>query len=367
MNNATKVMHIDYDSEGNAKVIKEELINPNAHVDLNFEFLEQLTTVTLPGGKDKVRIPLKEAVLTNPDAANILRTDLRQVAFTAFGANQVTYPMFTNEVQSNKPQEEYLRDAAIGVIPVNNKGERPLFRSGFEGGTIIKNDKRDGRIQIPMEWVRYDQINKIMQLAQEIGLSWRLTDDATAYGYITTAANYTRSNTSNDNDIGANTQTLTWNADSLRTARAIISTSKDKKSGAYLGYNADCLIAGPLMEVPVLQLLMSPMLQRQHGNTTAEAIGTGTMNPMRGSIRKVMFSPWFGASYGWAICDSTRGSFVRQNVEGWQLYQESQNATSESFMKMDAIEYMFMSIFGYGFIDDRAWFYSDSTTDATVS
>lgn len=361
-----KILHIDYDSEGNARIIKEEAINRKAP-EVQMDFLEALTVRSLPGG-DKVKMSLKEAFLTNPDAANLLRTDLKQVAFTALANTQRTYTMFTNEVASNRPQEEYIRDAAMGVIPIyQSGGERPAARSAFEGGTIIKNQQRSMIVPILGDWIRYDQIGKIRQAAQEMGLSAAMTDEFNAYAAITTTANYTRSNTTKDNDSGANTQTLTFNADSFRTAKTIIMTSKDRKSGAYLGYNPDMLIAGPLMEVPVMQLLMSPMLQRQHGNTTAEAIGTGTTNPMQGAIRKVLFNPWFGASYGWALCDSTRGTFVRQNVEGWNIYQETMTESSESFLKFDTINYMIMSIFGTGFIDDRAWFYSDSVTDATVS
>jgi hypothetical protein len=160
---------------------------------------------------------------------------------------------------------------------------------------------------------------------------------------------------------------LTWSADSFRTAKAIITTAKDRKSGAYLGYNPDFLYATPLLEVPVMQLLMSPMLERSNGATSVEAIGTGTTNPMQGAIRKIMFSPWVGQSYQWGIMDTSRGGFVRQDVEGWNIYQETMTESSESFLKRDTINYMIAGYFGVGFVDDRCAFYSDSSTDAVVS
>lgn len=363
----TKVLTIDHDSQGNAAVIKEEHISENRSIDLDFEFLEALTVRSLPGG-DRVRMPLKEAFLNNPDAPNILRTDLKQVAFTAMANNQRTYTAFTRSVNSSKPQEEYLRDAAMGVIPPYNSGaERPRAQSSFEGGTIIKNQQYSMLVDVLGDWIRFDEIGKIRQIAEEMGLSAVLTDEDAAYKAITTTGNYTRSDTTNDNDVGANQQTLTFSADTYRTAKAIITTAKDRKSGAYLGYMPNVLISTPLMEVPVMQLLMSPQLQRTHGATTAEAIGTGTNNPMMGSIRQIIFSPWFGQSYQWALMDTSRGGFVRQNVESWNIYQETMTESSESFLKRDSISYMIAGYFGTGFVDDRCAFYSDSTTDAAVS
>lgn len=367
MMSATKVLTIDHDSEGNAAVIKEEVIRENRAIDLNFEFLEALTTYTTPYG-DKIRLNLREAFLNNPDAANILRTDLKQVAFTAMANNQRTYTAFTRSVDSNKPQEEYLRDAAIGVIPPYRSGtERPHVQSSFEGGTIIKNQQYSMILDILGDWIRFDQIGKIRQMAEELGLSAVLTDEDAAYKAITTTGNYTRNSTTNDNDVGANTQTLTFNAENYEKAKAIISTAKDRKSGAYLGYMPNVLISTPLMEVYVMQLLMSPMLQRAHGANTAEVIGTGTTNPMMGSIRQIIFSPWYGKSYQWGMMDTSRGGFVRQNVESWNIYQETMTESSESFLTRDSIRYMIAGFFGTGFVDDRCAFYSDSTTKPTVA
>lgn len=364
-NGNTIVNHIDYDSEGNSRIVKSEVMRESSNY-FEYPFLESVTKRQLPGG-DIVRIPLMEA-LQDPDVRNILRTDLNTIMFGEMARMERTYTQFTRSVTSNKPQEEWLRDAGMGVIPKYRSGEERLQgRSSFEGGTTIVNNQFSWVVNVLMDWVRYDQINKIRQFSEELGVAAANTDEYEAYAYITNTANYTRNSTTSDNDVGANTQTLTWNADSFRTAKAIITTAKDRKSGAYLGYMPDTLIATPLLEVPIMQLLLSPLLQRQHGNTTAEAIGTGTTNPLHGAISRVIFSPWFGTSYQWALADTRRGRFIRQNVQGWQLLQETANVNSESFMTHDAIRYMINAIFGVGFTDDRAWFYSNSTTDATVS
>jgi hypothetical protein len=363
----TKVLTVDYDSEGNGKVIKEEVINPNQPVDIEYDFLESLTVRSLPGG-DRVRMTLREAFLNNPDAANILRTDLKQVAFTAMANASRTYTAFTREIDSRKQQEEYIRDAGIGVIPKYRSGqERPRVASGFEGGTIVRNDQYSVLVDILGDWIRFDQIGKIRQIAEELGLAAILTDEYEAYKAITDTANYNRSDSTDDNDVGANTQTLTFSADGFRTAKAVVTTAKDRKSGAYLGYNPNLLFATPLMEVPVLQLLTSTELQRTHGNTTVETIGTGTSNPLRGMIQTIVFSPWVGQTYEWGIMDTSRGGFVRQNVEGWNIYQETMTESSESFLTRDVIRYMISGYFGLGFIDDRCAFYSDSTTEPSVS
>lgn len=363
---ATKIIKLDRNSEGTITEIHEEVMAPK-YPQLNTEMFEMLREVKGANGQT-YRLPLKEAVLSNPDAANILRRDIRKVAFDAFNANPRTFEGFTDVMPSNMPEEEYLRDAAIGVIPKANSGdEAPQLHSAFEGGKIIGNDLYRGIVSFKMDWFRFDQLGKIRQLAMELGLSGRMTEEDAVYSYITTTTNYGRNSTTGDNDYGANQQTLTWNADSLRTALAIISTAKDRKSGAYLGYNADTVIIGPLMQVPVIQLLRESQLSRAGVSTAAEVIGTGAVNPLAGIIGTIIVSPWFDSSYGWAICDSTRNTFKFQQVEAFNVFQQTQIADNESWFRYDKLEYLVKGYFGVGMVDDRAWFYSDSSTDATVS
>jgi hypothetical protein len=310
-----------------------------------------------------------EAMLTNPDAANILRQDIRMVAFTALNQMPRSFAGFTDFINSDNPEEEYLRDAAIGVIaPAPSGTEAPRVATGFEGDSNIVNVLRRAIVEILGDWIRFDKIGKIRQVSQEMGLAGRITEEAVVYQYITTTGNYTRNSTTNDNDIGANTSTLTFSADGLRTALNTIGTAKDRKSGAYLGYSADTIVCGPQLLVPVLQLLRSGQLVRTHGATTAEAIGTGQFNPFFGMLSNVIVSPFFDTSFGWALCDSRRGAFKFQTVENFNVYQQSQNVNnSEAWLHLDILEYLIRGYFGVGFVDDRAWFFSNSTTDATVS
>jgi hypothetical protein len=81
----------------------------------------------------------------------------------------------------------------------------------------------------------------------------------------------------------------------------------------------------------------------------------------------MIVSPWFGNSYQWALVDSKRMSFVFQQVEPFNIFQEDQNITSEAWLTRDLTRYLAQGYFGLGFVDDRPWFYSDSTTAPTVS
>lgn len=365
----SKVMRLDYNSEGHVTEIKETQIDHVAlqSFDMPYEPFRALTEVKANGHTYKTR--MIEAMLTNPDAANILRQDIRMVAFTALNAMQSSYTGFTDVIPSDKPEEQYLRDAAIGVLqPAPSGTEAHRSKTGFEGGTRIPNVLYRHIVEILGDWIRFDQIGKIRQVSAEMGLAGAMTNEATVYGSIRNTANYTRNSTTKDNDIGANTATATFNADTLRTALNTIATSKDRKSGAYLGYMADTIIIGVQLQVPVLQLLRSGQLVRTHGATTAEAIGTGQNNPLNGILRNIIVSPWFDNSFAWALCDSRRGAFKYQEVEPFNVFQQSQNVNnSESWLHLDILEYLIRGYFGVGFVDDRAWYLSDSTTDATVS
>lgn len=369
-NGDTKIISLQYNTEGQVTDIKERVIEPARNFDLQefngYRPLETLCEATV--GSRLVRLPLREAFLTNPDAANILRSDIRLLAFSALERMPRSFEGFTTFENSNKPEEKYLRDAAIGVIPRAPSGTpAPRMKSGFEGSASIVNHLYRYIIDVLGDWIRFDEIGKVRQVATEMGLSGRLTEEYEVYRYITTTTNYTRNSTTDDNDIGANTSTLTFSADGVRTAMNTIGTSKDRKSGAYLGYKADTLICGPQLEIPAMMLLKSVSWMRTHGATTAEAIGTGNDNPFRGLIDKIIVTPWFDTSFGWALCDSRRSSFRFLTVESFNVFEQTPNVTSESWLNLDVIEYLVKGYFGVGFTDDRAWFYSDSTTDATVS
>lgn len=309
-----------------------------------------------------------EAGLALPDGANMLRDSVRFIAFNTYNELDAGIDAICSFETSNRPQEEYLRDAAIGVAPKYKSGDVTEYaRLGFEGGvTIVNNQFRIG-VKVAMDDIRYDRIGKIAQTAQALGRSMIMTEAKEVFDVITTTGNFVRSNTSNDNDYGANTQTLTFNAANFATAKRIIGTAKDRKSGAYLGFNADTLVVGPAMEVYAKQLLLSDEIRRVGGNTTNEVIGTGTTNPLFGMVNNIVVSPWFSNSYNWALFDSRMKPVKFQRVQGMQIMQDAQNASSETFMEQDAIRYVAYQIFGVGMVDDRCVFYSDSTTIPTVA
>jgi hypothetical protein len=365
----SKVLTLHYgtgNEKGKVLNVTEELIKEAAPDYGGYEPFKLLREEKVRG--KTITMNMLEAAMLKPDFANLLRQDLRFIAFNQMAAMPASYTPFTWDQPSSTEQEEYLRDAGMGVIPRAPSGTpAPEVKTDLEGGTIIKNFLYRMIAKVSGDMIRYDQVGKMRQIGQEMGRSAAMTSEAEVYAYLTTTANYGRADTTGDNDIGANQQTLTWNADSLRTALAIISTGKDPKSGAYMGLSANTVVSGPLMEVPILQLLTTTDLSRANSAAT-EVIGTGDVNVLGdGRIDTVVLSPWFGNSYGWALADRRANGFTKQTVEPFNVYQETQGITSESWLILDVIKYLVRGTFGIGFIDDRAWFYSDSVTDGTVS
>lgn len=364
----TKFVHLNRNASGEVVDMKEVTVNQAEFQPLDtgrgYEPLKALTEAKLADGRT-TRVSLKETFLTNPDAANILRNDVRFMAFSMFNQMPRTFESFVTFMDSNKPKEVYLRDAAIGVLPKVPSGTNaPNLISSFEGGVEIVNDRYAGIVEILGDWVRFDQIGKIRQAAIEMGRAARMTEEDAVYKFLTTTGNYTRNSTTGDNDVGANTQNLTFSGIGLETATTVISTAKDRKSGNYLGLKADTIIIGPRAEIPVKQLLLSAMVDH---TGASEVRGLGTTNQYRGMINNIIISPWFSSSYSWALTDSTRQSLMFQTVEPFNVFQEDANVTSEAWLTRNAVRYLVQGYFGLGFVDDRCWFFSSSTTAPTVS
>lgn len=312
----------------------------------------------------KVALPLVEALVQQPDAANMLRDDVRFMAFTGYAEQPITYPQFTTAMPSNKPEEYYLRDSAIGRIPRVKSGEAsPYLLSSFEGSAKISNFAYRARVKILGDDIRFDRLGKIRQTSALLGRSARITEEAEVYDVITTTANYTRSATAGDNDIQANTQSShALTHENFEKALATIATMKDRNSGQYLGLRADTVICGPLMEWAWRKLLTSPAMNFGGDDETER----GTLNVWRGALSRIIVSPFFTTTYDWALVDSTRESLMFQRVEGFQVTQTTQTADSDSWRVLDAVEYAVMGYFGVGFVDDRAWFYATNSTRPTL-
>lgn len=363
----SKIINLERGERGDVQRVAENVVQHDIASNApDYEPFSLLTEAA--AGDRKVRLSLREAFLLQPDAGNILRNDIRYIAFNTYAGIPRVWEPLVRQVTSNRLQEEYLRDATVGVLPQVASGDVvPELLSSFEGGTIIRNYRYAGMLSVLGDWIRFDQIGKIRQAAEELGRAARMTEEHAFWSYITNSANYTRNSTTSDNDKGANYGDTTFNALGLDTALVTIATAKDRKSGAYLGYSADTIICGPLMEFPVKQFLLSNELVRTHGATSAEVRGMGTFNPYAGQLTRIIVSPWFGASYGWALCDSRAQGLVWQVVEPFNIYQETQGQTSEAWLTRDVTRFLVQGYFGLGFVDDRAWYLSTSTTAPTVS
>ena len=118
------------DAAGYAK-FDEVAINHDAPLSLQeaeYEPFEALRTVKVNGRS--VQLPLKEAFVLQPDAANMLRQDIRYLAFSMFKELPRSFTSFTRFEQSNNQEESWLRDAAMGVLPLAPSGtELPDLRS----------------------------------------------------------------------------------------------------------------------------------------------------------------------------------------------------------------------------------------------
>lgn len=363
---ATKVLDVQRGINDQVTGFSEKIIDTQPDPVLeNYDPLAKL----LERDGSRYRMSLMEALVQKPDAANLLRDGFRFISFQTMRGIPRTWDLIARREDSMKPEEEYLLDAAMGVIPKKPSGEPVDFvNSALKGGVKIVNDLYRMGVMITGDDILFDRTGKVRQIAFELGRSAVATEESTFYADITTTGNYTRNSTTNDNDVGANYGTTTFNALGVDTALTTISTSKDSKSGMYLGYKADTMLIPPKMEMPVMQFMLSPLVSRQATAASAEVRGMGTSNPyLRAGISRIIVSPWMGTSYQWAFCDSTAYSYVWQVVQGWNILQEGQSEMSEAWLINNALRYVIMGYFGHGFVDDRAWYFSNSTTAPTVS
>jgi len=311
---------------------------------------------------------LMEAMILKPDSANLLRDGIKFLAFSQMARMPQVWKSLVRTEGSSKPEEMYLRDAAFGTIPKAPSGEPVSFMNrSFEGNAKISNFLYRIGVRVTGDDIKFDRLGVIRQIAENMGRSAMVTEDDAFFTAITTAGNYTRNSTTGDNDVGANTAATTFNALGLDLAMSTISTAKDRKSGQYLGYHADTIVVTPEMEFPVKQMLMSPLLARAADTGAAEVRGMGTYNPYAGALGRIIVHPKLGSTYEWVLVDSSVFSFVWQVVDSWQILQEGQVETSEAWLISNAIRYVIMGYFGSGFVDDRAWYYSSSSTAPTVS
>jgi hypothetical protein len=328
---------------------------------LDHKTFSWLEAETVGGGR--VRRSLAEALVQQPDASNLLRQDFKFLAFTAFSQMPRTIDAFVTRETSTKPEEYYLRDAGMGLIPRTRSGmEAPRLLSSFEGSAVIQNFRYSGAVEVTGDDIRFDRIGKIRQTAALLGRSAAATEESEVYNYITTTTNFTRNSTTGDNDVGANTSSNALSHANFETAMSVIATAKDRKSGMYLGYAADTMIIGPMNEWAVKKLFTSGGMNYGADDETER----GTGNPYRGAITRIVVSPFFTANYAWALVDSRSMGVVFQQVEPFNVLQSAQNASNTDWLLSDKIAWVTTGYFGVGMVDDRGWYYSTNSARPTL-
>lgn len=315
----------------------------------------------------KVSRELSEAAgeFSTANFPDLLRMGVTFDVFSGFNETPSVYGQLVRSIPSNKQQEEYADDNGLGLPPIVNEGQDyPIVSPSIGGGKIIKNYKRGYVIEVTEEVQKFDMWGKVRDTANQMGRALRRGRDAAVMDVLTTTTNY---NVLNLNDQGGNNyQTLGFSPINLNTALALMTTQKDRVSSDYLGVSPNVLVCGPLLENFVRMLITSPELRRVGGNTTNDVYGGGTSNPFFGTITQIVVSPRFGASYQWALLDTSRAVYF-QEVEGVSVQLEAGNMTSDSWIRRDVVRYKARDWYGVGMRDDRYAFYSDSTSAPVAS
>lgn len=316
--------------------------------------------------RGKPHMTLQEASTTN-EFPMLLRDGIKSIAFDSYAGVPVTWPEWVMVQQSDKQSEDWAEENAIGELPVVPENTPyPEFKLDLDRTVNIRNFKRGGIISVTEELIRFNKTNLIKRQAAQLGRSAANTREVTCYSVLNTTGNYVRNSTTGDNDIGANTAATTWSPIGLNTALTTLRTMKDRKSGVYLGVNPDTLIVAPRLEMAVKQMLLSPFLNPLPVSTSGAVYGTGTANPFRGVVNRIIVSPRLGTSYQWALMEAKQ-AVVLQEVEGLQILQESVGRVEqEGYFMFDNVRYRARDWYGVGMMNDRFAYYSSSVTAPAV-
>lgn len=299
---------------------------------------------------------------------SLLRLGFKQILFNTFNDFPTTYQDWVQVTTSDKQGEDYLEMNSLGVLPTVPEGTLyPEVGGSIDRAVRIANNKKGMIFAITREMIKFDKTNQMKQFPQDLGRSAKQTLEADCYSVLTTSGNYVRNSTTNDNDVGANTAATTFSATGLLTALRTLRTMKDRKSGRYFGIQPNTLLVTPGLEFAAKQLLMSADVQRAHGNTSVEVYGTGTSNPFRGVVNKIIVSPWVGTTYEWVLMEP-KMSVVMQQVEPLQLLVESVTGVqNEAYFLYDVIRYRVSLWYGVGMLNDRYAYLSTATAAPAVA
>jgi phage major head subunit gpT-like protein len=345
----------------------------------NGAFATQLQEAMM--GRGRVRLSdlyeqimaIREDVVTTSMMGSLLLDGFRALLFNRFNGISTTWEQFTRREPSNKEEERYLDMARMGTLSTVAEGERyPRVRPELLPGPAVKNVKRGDILAVTEEMIRFDRVGMIRQLFEDQGRRAAQTLEEAAYGVLLTVGNYTA--TTADNDVGNNDSTNAFTAANLITAMTTLQTMKDRTSGRYLGVTPNTLIVGPSLQFAARQLINSPEVQRVGGtgstDTTQNLYGTGTSNPFKGIIDLVVVSPYvhqLGGQWQWVLLDRNNG-LVYQEVDPLQLLQATaQDASNEEYFETDVFRYRVRLWGGFGFLDQRFAYYSNTTTAPSVA
>jgi phage major head subunit gpT-like protein len=309
-------------------------------------------------------VRLSEAATTS-EFPTLLRDGIKPRFFERYAATPTTWQQIVQVEQSDRMEEDYLKDAGLGVAPIVSENDSyPEVKMDLDSVVTIRNNKRGYIISVTEEMIYFDRIGVIRQIVDKQARSMAVTKQQLVFNMLTTTGNYTRNSTTGDNDVGANTQTLTFSPDNIIEASSIITTAKDRKSGVYLMARPSRLVVGARLEYAAKQLLFSPEIGR--GGATNEVYGTGTSNPLRGLVTDIVVDP-FMQSFSWALFDPTGGPFVLQQVWPLQMLTAGVVGSPDSYnyFHYDRIEYRVREYY-VCVVDYRFAFYSDSTTAPAV-
>jgi hypothetical protein len=354
--NAQKVQETTVDYNARPTVIQEDLLPyPRDHRG----------RITVDDEKYALAQQLREAggQMSTANFPDALRMGLRMDLFTSYNETPVIWPQIARVVPSNKQQEEYKNDVAIGKLPVVAEGQPyPEIGIGDGAGKLIKNHKRGAIIVVTEEMQRFDQIGIVREQPELMGRSARLTEDQDTLDILTATGNYTSGTT---NSIAANTAATTMSPEGLETAWNVLRFMNEGHSGTLLNVMPDTLVAGPRLEFYIRQLLFSTQVNGMGDKDATVVYGQGTQNPFFSMVRNIIISPYFGTSYQWALLEKGRAIYF-QRVDNIDVRMESP-ATSDQYLERDVLRYRVRNWYGVGMRDDRFAYYSSSTTKPTIN
>ena len=272
------------------------------------------------------------------------------------------------QLPSDKQSEDWVEENMLGEFPIVHEGTPyPEIKRDIDRTLNIRNYKRGDIYTVTEEMIRFNKVGLIRMDAGLYGRRAANTREQACFSVLTTAGNYVRTTAAGDNDVGNNTAATQFSASGLNTALGVLTTTKDRKSGSYLGVIPDTLIVAPLLEMAAKQLLLSPVLMGAGDTDAVLVYGTGTSNPFRGMVKNIIVSPRMGTTYQWALLEAKR-AVILQEVEGFQIFQEQVGRIEhEGWFLYDYVRYKARDWFGAGMLNDRFAYYSSDTTGPTVA